>query len=119
MVDLASSMHLWVIESPTNSAVVQRIWSTEGSSSDEDALGSGATLFQASESESPEETCVRISGDLDEHRGEFGHDRPWSEIEAFGASLTESVKQAFRDLGATVFRPTRDGFRCLRPHEGG
>ena len=58
--------------------------------------------------------CVRLSGVLDEHHGELGHQPPWSEIEVFGANLTESVKQAFRALDANVFERTRDGFRCLR-----
>jgi hypothetical protein len=118
MVDLARSFHLWVVESPTNSGVVRRIWNAEARSHDDDALGSGVTSFEASESESPEEMSVRISGDLDEHHGEFAHDPPWSEIEVYGATLTESVKQAFRAIGATVFERTRDGFRCVRTDTG-
>jgi hypothetical protein len=116
LLDLERSIHLWVVESPANSVIVQQIWSTEESSRKDD-LSSGVTSFQASDSESPEETCLRIASDLDEHHGEFGHNPPWSEIEVFGTELTPSLRQAFGELGATVFDRTRNGFRCRRSHE--
>ena len=118
LLDLSRSFHTWVVESPTNSPMVQRIWNTERKSAEDDSLDSGATSFQSSERETPEQMCVRLATDLDDHHGEFGHEPPWSEIEVFGAKLTDEVRQTFRDLGVTVFEVTQDGFRCLRTDDG-
>jgi hypothetical protein len=114
LAELARSFHVWVVESPANTPVIQRIWNNEPSASAGDQLGAGVTSFVANEKEFPEAICARIAGDLEEHHGEFAHDPPWSEIEVFGVKLSPVLQQAFEEIGATAFEPTPEGFICRR-----
>jgi hypothetical protein len=116
--ELARSFHVWAVESPDNTPVIQRVWEIECSGIAADPLGPGITSFEASELESPEDMCARIASDLDEHHGEFAHDPPWSEIEVFGVKLSVGLQDVFEDFGATVFEPTHDGFICRRKGTG-
>ncbi|HMR10978.1 MAG TPA: hypothetical protein PKA88_34605, partial [Polyangiaceae bacterium] len=68
--------------------------------------------------ESPAEICVRLSEELEAHHGEFAHDPPWSEIEVYGVSLSPELESVFRELGATAFESTIDGFICRRSTAG-
>lgn len=112
--ELARSFHVWAVESPINTAVIQRFWETERSEPDMDPLGPGITSFKASEAESAEEMCARIAGEVDEHHGEFAHDPPWSEIAVYGVTLSKRLREVFTQLGATAFAPTQKGFICRR-----
>lgn len=112
--DLARAFHVWVIASPRNSPVIRAFWNGQSRGHDEDLLASGITSFDATDQESPEDSCVRMASELDEHHGEFSHDPPWSEIAVFGAKLSASVKNAFAEIGATSFESTSDGFVCRR-----
>lgn len=112
--ELACAFHVWVVESPSNTPIIQRFWQMERSEPDEDPLGPGITAFKASEAESAQEMCARIAGDVDEHHGDFAHDPPWSEIAVYGVTLDERLRKVFEELGTTRFAQTRDGFICRR-----
>lgn len=112
---LARSFHVWVVESPNNTQAIQQVWKSERPEPASDPLGSGVTSFKASAQESPEEICIRIVGDIDEHHGEFAHDQPWSEIEVFGVKLSPRLQRVFAEFGAVSFEATPDGFICRRP----
>lgn len=111
---LARSFHVWVVESPSNTPVIQRFWETERAEPDADPLGPGITSFKASATESAQEMCARIAGDVDEHHGEFAHDPPWSEIAVYGVMLDRRLQEVFTELGVTEFAPTHEGFICRR-----
>lgn len=111
---LARSFHVWVVASPSNKPFIQRFWQSEQPAIGADPLDLGITSFEAAESESPEETCARITEELDEHHGEFAQEPPWSEIEVLGACLTPRLRQAFESIGATSFEATIGGFICRR-----
>lgn len=104
--------HLWVVRSPINSPAIAKAWAASGPSDDQ--LEQGVTSFLAGETETPHQMCERIAETIDEHHGEFAHDPPWSEIEVFGAFLTERLREVFRELGATSFVPTEHGFVARR-----
>jgi len=112
--DLARTLHIWVVESAINTPVIQRFWATESSEPTADPLGPGITSFKASETESADDACARIAGDVDEHHGEFAHDPAWSEIAVYGAKLTNRLREVFEELGATKFERTHEGFICRR-----
>jgi hypothetical protein len=114
ILELASSFHLWAVESPSNTPTIQRFWAIAHPEPDADPLGPGITSFKAPETESAEEMCARIAGDIDEHHGEFAHDPPWSEIAVYGVTLNGRLRDVFAELGATEFAPTQDGFICRR-----
>ena len=115
---LAQTFHVWVVESPTNKPFIQRFWQSGQSDIHSDPLELGITSFGAYEDEPPEATCARLAADLDEHHGDFAREPPWSEIEVFGARLNPLSRQAFEEIGATSFEPTRDGFICRRDLAG-
>ncbi len=113
--ELARLFHVWVVESPRNTPVIQQFWeTTERASPEADPFEDGITSFEAEEMESAQEMCERIAEDVDNHHGEFAHDPPWSEIEVYGVSLDEHLRKVFEELGATLISPTSDGFICRR-----
>ena len=112
--ELARSFHVWVVESPSNTPVISRFWETECLELGADPLGPGITSFKASEGEAAQEMCARIAGEIDEHHGELAHDPPWLEIAVYGATLDNRLREVFKELGATRFASTREGFICRR-----
>ncbi|HMR80189.1 MAG TPA: hypothetical protein PKD61_34010, partial [Polyangiaceae bacterium] len=83
-----------------------------------DSIAIGITLYEADPQDSPAEICVRFSEKLKAYHGEFAHDPPWSEIEVYGVSLSPELESVFRELGATAFESTIDGFICRRSTAG-
>jgi hypothetical protein len=111
---LAQSFHVWAIESPANTRFIREFWKSESQTSERYPLATGITSFVAGDNESPEQACARIAGDVNQHHGEFAHDLPWSELQVFGVELSEIVREVFKEIGATTFEPTSDGFICRR-----
>ena len=114
IVELARSFHVWVVESPANVPFVRRFWESQLADSGPDPLASGITSFVAGEHEMPADICARIAETVDQHHGEFAHDPPWTELEVFGVELDSALQEVFKDLGATTFEPTPEGFVCRR-----
>jgi hypothetical protein len=112
--DLARAFHVWVVESPQNTPVIEQFWKEECAGVDADPLESGITSFQADDAESDRMLCARIASDVDLHNGELAHDPPWSEIAVYGSALDDQLREAFSDLGATSFERTLEGFVCRR-----
>jgi hypothetical protein len=111
---LARVIHVWTVESPVNTPLIREFWRTETQFVDGEADDSGITSFTANDEETPEQICVRIVGDVNEHHcGHFG-EQPWTELHVFGTELTKTLREAFEEFGATSFEPTRDGFICRR-----
>ena len=96
IVELARSFHVWVVESPANVPFVRRFWESQLADS------------------GPADICARIAETVDQHHGEFAHDPPWTELEVFGVELDAALQEVFKDLGATTFEPTPEGFVCRR-----
>jgi hypothetical protein len=69
--ELARLRHVWVVESPTNTAAIRDIW--QGMSA-ESCPQSGVTSFEDDANQSAEELCADIVGVVDEHHGEFSSD---------------------------------------------
>jgi hypothetical protein len=112
--ELARLRHVWVVESPTNTAAIRDIW--QGMSA-ESCPQSGVTSFEDDANQSAEELCADIVGVVDEHHGEFSSDPPWSEIDVFGVALTPALRTVFEGIGSSGFESTTDGFVCRRATE--
>jgi hypothetical protein len=114
LVDLARQYHVWIVESSSNTPVIRDVWASEPSDPNADLLGPGVTSFEATDNETAQAMCARISGDVEDHHGEFGHEPPWSEIEIVGAPLDPYLEGVFLEMGASHFEATPDGFVCRR-----
>lgn len=112
--ELARAFHVWVVESPKNSAAIQQFWAGEKSDAFGDPLETGITSFKPREGESAQALCAGIAEYVDEHHNAYAHDPPWSEIEVYGADLDDQLREVFSDLGATSFEKTEEGFVCRR-----
>ena len=65
--------------------------------------------------EAADRLCNRLVDEIDIHHGGTGAGQlPWSEIEVFGAPLTDALRSALEDIGGQTFVPTREGFVCRR-----
>jgi hypothetical protein len=111
---LARLFHVWVVESPSNTPVIQKVWEAQSRVPDLDILGPGVTSFGASSGETAEDMCARIASEVQVHHGEFGHDPPWAEIEIHGVQLDDRLGEVFRALGTTEFEAFPEGFICRR-----
>jgi hypothetical protein len=106
-------MHVWVLRSPANEEVVQRLWAeVDGESS----LESGATLF-GSAAEEPGDACEAILATIEEHHGEWSHDPPLDVLEVFGIAATPAIRDELTALGFVDVQPRPGGFVTSRATE--
>lgn len=106
---LAAKMHVWVVGTPQNLAIVQRIWDRlpKGSSHD---IESGVTSFHETLGSCPLEWCLNVLGTIDQHHDEFSHDPPYSLLEVYGLFFSEPLRASFCEHGFTSFESTSQGF---------
>jgi len=97
---------VWIVESPANSPVIQDLWQRASTMNKIDV-----TSFKDAPDLSAEAICADIIADVDEH-----HAR-WSEIEVVGVGLTPRLREAFEEIGASIFASTTGGFVCRRSRE--
>ena len=110
LVDLVERMHVWVVRSPANEEVVQRLWAE---SDGKHVLESGATLFNPA-GHSPEDSCLGILSTVEEHHGEYSHDPPLGVIEVFGAEASSPVRDELAELGFNEVDSRPAGFMASR-----
>jgi hypothetical protein len=88
-------MPVWVIDTPVNRSITERIWVAPPRPTAE----GGVTIFEADLSEPPDERVVAILSDVELHHGEYSHDPPLNALEIHGATLTATLRAALADLG--------------------
>lgn len=94
--ELASRMHVWIVDTPANRAAANRIWAARPSAP---SLERGVTIFQSNLDDAPDQRVVAILSTVDLHHGEYSHDPPVNVLEIHGAPLTNSLRSALGDLG--------------------
>ena len=116
LVTLAQTGHVWAIASPANSPVIHTFWERSSGAPDDDPMGPGITSYLELEpGEAADRLCNRLVDEIDIHHGGTGAGQlTWSEIEVFGAPLTDALRSALEDIGGQTFVPTREGFVCRR-----
>jgi hypothetical protein len=108
---LDQSAPIWIVESPDNKPVVQRLWHERPSGSHLD----GITIFAASADLSAEETLLGELGTIDLHHGIHSANPPHTVLEIFGAPLTARIKNELEPHGFDKFQDTSAGFIAKRP----
>jgi hypothetical protein len=96
LVALSERLHVWVINSPANRSVAERIWRDLGGAH---SLERGVTTFDASAQACPSEVAADQLSSIDLHHGEYSHSPPWSLLEVYGTEPTPTLTAALRDFG--------------------
>jgi hypothetical protein len=97
---LARRLHVWLCRTPDNERAAKEIWAAIAPGAF--SLDSGVTLFDVGADQSPAQMLLGILDVVTLHHGEHSHEPPWSVIEVVGCPLTEDVREAFAEHGATV-----------------
>jgi hypothetical protein len=108
---LAPGIPVWIVDTPTNKIVAQRLWKERPN----DNSLTGITTFNDSESASPEDLVIWHLDVIDLHHGRNSADPPYTIIEVCGARLTDRIKAELSEYGFNEFEPGLSGFRAVRP----
>ena len=102
---------VWIVESPDNKPVVQRLWQERTAESHLE----GITIFADSAGLSAEEILLGELDTIDLHHGIHSANPPYTVLEIVGVNLTVSVKTELVSLGFDDFQSTSTGFIATRP----
>jgi hypothetical protein len=108
---LENGVPVWIVDTPTNKIVAQRLWKERP----QDSHLTGITTFVIPEMSSPEENLLGELATIDLHHGLYSAKPPYTVIEIFGAQLTEKIKGELSEYGFNEFRDTPTGFTADRP----
>jgi len=111
LTDLEQGAPVWIVDSPTNKPVAQRLWKERA---DESRL-TGITTFKAPDSLSPENMLLAELDTIDLHHGPHSADPPYTVIEVVGAPLTAKAKTELSKYGFDEFHAKSKGFTARRP----
>jgi hypothetical protein len=111
LLGLLESGPVWVVDSPTNREVAQKLWAEFP---DRNHL-TGITVFKTGITRTPAETLISEIATIDLHHGEYSADPPYTAIRVFGCEPEHEVRNALAEFGFDSFRPTVDGFEAVRP----
>lgn len=111
LAELAQKGPVWIVDTPTNRTVVQRIW---GANPNRSHL-QGVTTFNFVEGVSSEDTLLEELDTIDLHHGIYSANPPYTILEVIGTALTEKLKLELSEYGFNDFQKTEEGFRALRP----
>jgi hypothetical protein len=103
---------VWVVDSEANTPVAKALQAARATSHLH-----GVTTFTPFTTGDREHQLLGILDTVDLHHGQYSADPPYSEVEVYGAGLSQAVEQAFRDLGFEHFDATPDGFVASRSTE--
>jgi hypothetical protein len=107
---LGPGVPVWIVDTPINSAVAQRLWKERPN----DNHLSGITTFRDWDSSTPEDLFVSELDMIDLHHGSHSSDPPYTTLEVLGTPLTERIKAALSEYGFTEFRGSSEGFLATR-----
>jgi len=112
LADLSRRIHVWVLGTPTNRRVAERVWrEARGVHS----LESGITTFEESPDAAAEEIVRRQLPTIDLHHGAQSHSPPWSVLEVYGAPPTTALRAVLSEYGLTDVQATPHGFVATAP----
>ena len=110
LADLEQGAPVWIVDTPTNKPVAQRLWKGR---TGKDHL-SGITTFEVPNALSPEDMLFAELNTIDLHHGPHSADPPYTVIEVVGAPLTTRAKAALSEYGFNEFHAKPKGFTARR-----
>lgn len=111
LVNLEKGVPVWIVDTPTNKPVVQRLW---GEHHQRTHL-TGITLFRYAESSSAEDMLLEELDMIDLHHGSDSADPPYTVLDVIGAPLTARAKRELSVYGFNEFHGNPFGFTARRP----
>jgi hypothetical protein len=109
--ELAANGPVWIVDTPTNRAVAQKIWTADRNRSHLD----GVTAFKTGDACSSETTLIDQLDTIDLHHGTYSANPPYTVLEVIGTTISERVKTQLSQFGFNQFQRTAEGFRAVRP----
>jgi hypothetical protein len=107
----ASGVPVWVVGTPFNRAVAQRLWKERPQ---ENHL-TGITSFNDVESSFPEDLLLSELDTIDLHHGSHSADPPYTILEVFGTPLNDRINAELSQYGFKEFHTDAAGFCAVRP----
>lgn len=108
---LPEGLPVWIVDTPTNKSVAQRLWKERSQHSHL----TGITTFNADSLPSPEATLLSQLDTIELHHGRYSADPPYTQLEVLGTALNEEIRAELCQYGFNDFQPTPEGFCCSRP----
>jgi hypothetical protein len=110
LVELRQGVPVWIVDTPVNKSVSQRLWKERPNESHL----TGITTFNDIESSSPEELLIEELDSIDLHHGTYSAKPPYAVLEVLGTRLTDSAKHALAAYGFEEFHENPSGFTAIR-----
>jgi hypothetical protein len=111
LTELERGVPVWIVDTPTNKAVVQRFWNERPG----EGHLTGITTFNDVNSSSPEDILLGELDSIDLHHGSYSADPPYTVLEVLGTPLTVRTKNELSTYGFNEFHANSAGFTAKRP----
>jgi hypothetical protein len=108
--ELAAKGPVWIVDTLTNRAVAQRIWTADPNRSHLD----GITTFKTADAPSPETALIDQLDTIDLHHVTYSANQPYTVLEIIGTTISERTKTELSRFGFSQFQATAEGFRAMR-----
>jgi hypothetical protein len=109
LLSLPADAPIWIIASPSNTSVVQRLWRERP----EVSHLMGVTTFAPNSGATSEDELISQLETIDLHHGHYSADPPYSILEVIGCPCSERVQSALREIGFAVDTIGPDGFTAI------
>ena len=105
LTSFAPDSPLWIVQSPVNTPVVQRLW--------REKVGK-ITSFVASKNGDAESDLIQILDTVDLHHGEHSSDPAYTHIEVLGCLPSEPIRTELEALRLQIISSTHEGFLAAK-----
>jgi hypothetical protein len=102
---------VWITMSPVNAPIVRSIWAANLE------LDWGLTGFTFKPEISPEDRFLEEIDTIDLHEGPYSSLTPYTNLEAIGVRLTDSIRNSLSEYGFFEFAESNQGFVAKRSEE--
>ena len=110
LADLERGVPVWIVDTPPNKAVAQRLWEERP----EESHLTGITTFDDDESSSPEDTLLAKLETIDLHHSGYSANPPYTILEVIGTRLSPIIEKEMSVYGFNEFHINSAGFTATR-----
>jgi hypothetical protein len=110
LAELADAGPVWIVDTPVNRVVAQRIWAANPNRSHLESV----TTFKFGEVSSSEDAVINELETIDLHHGTYSANPPYTVLEVIGTGISPRIKAALAQFGFNEFHQTSQGFRAVR-----
>jgi hypothetical protein len=111
LAELEPGVPVWIVDTPTNKPVVQRLRKEHSYNSHLN----GITTFDDLKSCAPEDILLAELDVIDLHHGSCSADPPYTVLEVVGTQLSDRAKREMFEYAFNDFQTTSTGFVARRP----